>query len=126
MKLTSFYALMFLLAAATLAMAQKAKSQKEVEALMAIQNAQNPDARIAAVDNLITKFADTEFKSWALERAAEACQQKNDGPKAVAYAERTLEADPKSYEARLLIAGELARGTREFDLDKEEKLARSE
>ena len=37
-----------------------------------------------------------------------------------------LEADPKSYEARLLIAGELARGTREFDLDKEEKLARSE
>lgn len=126
MKFKNFYALMMLLATATLAIAQKPKSQKEVEALMAIQNAQNPDARIAAVDSLVTKFADTEFKSWALERAAEASQQKNDGPKAIAYAERTLEADPKSFEARLLIAGELARGTREFDLDKEEKLARSE
>src|SRR6059036_2760281 len=76
------------LAAAALVLAQKPKSQKEVEALLAIQ--------------------------------------KGDSAKAIIYAERALEADPKYYLAMLLLSGELARSTREFDLDKEEKLARSE
>src|SRR5712691_4759966 len=121
-----FRTLVGLAAAATLVMAQKPKSQKEVDALMAIQNAQTPDAQIAAVDELITKFADTEFKAWALQHAADAAQKKGDSIKAIVYAERTLEADPKAFQAMLLISGELARSTREFDLDKEEKLARSE
>jgi len=114
------------LAAAALVLAQKPKSQKEVEALLAIQNARTADARIAAVDELITKFADTEFKAWALNLAADAAKQKGDSAKAIIYAERALEADPKYYLAMLLLSGELARSTREFDLDKEEKLARSE
>jgi tetratricopeptide (TPR) repeat protein len=42
------------------------------------------------------------------------------------YAERTLEADPKNYAAMLMIASGLAARTREFDLDKEEKLKRAE
>lgn len=111
---------------AALAMAQKPKSQKEVEALQAIINAKTPDERIAAVDSLIEKFKDTEFKSWALNLAADAAQRKGDTPKAVAYAESALEADPKDYQAMLLISGEIAKGTRENDLDKDEKLARSE
>jgi tetratricopeptide (TPR) repeat protein len=112
--------------AAGLGQAQQAKSQKEVEALQAIQNAQNPDARIAAVDALITKFADTEFKAWALTLAADAAQRKGDSVKTIVYAQSALEADPKNYQAMLMIAGELARTTRENDLDREEKLARAE
>src|SRR5437763_6364063 len=80
----------------------KPKSQKEVDALMAIQNAQTPDARIAAVDNLLTNFADTEFKPMALQMAAQAAQQKNDFDKMVIYCERTLEADPNNYMAMLM------------------------
>src|SRR6266849_3621822 len=112
--------------AATLGMAQKVKSQKEAEALQAIQSATTADARIAAVDSLITKFADTEFKAWALTLAADAAQRKGDSVKTVVYAQSALEADPKNYQAMLMISGELARTTRENDLDKEEKLARSE
>jgi len=108
------------------AMAQKPKSKKEIEAIQAVQKATTPDERIAAVDNLVTKFADTEFKSWALNMAADAEQRKGDGIKAVAYAQNALDADPKDYQAMLLISGELARGTRENDLDKDEKLAKAE
>lgn len=118
-----------LVCGAMLVLAQKQpkpKSQKELDALMAIQNAQDPDSRIAAVENLITKFADTEFKTMALTIAMSSAQQKNDFEKTIIYAERTLEADPKNYNAMLAIAGELARRTREFDLDKEDKLNRAE
>ena len=37
-----------------------------------------------------------------------------------------LDADPKNYEAMLLMSGELARSTREHDLDMEEKLTKAD
>jgi len=113
--------------AAVCAFAQpKPKSQKEVDAIMAIQNATDPDARIAAVENLLTKFADTEFKPMVLLIAADAAQRKGDYEKMVIYAERTLEADPKNFQAMLMLAGGISQRTREFDLDKEDKLNRAE
>ena len=104
----------------------KPKSQKEVDAIMAIQNATTPDARIEAIENLLTKFADTEFKVMVLQMAAATAQQKGDMDKMIIYAERTLEADPKSFSAMLMLAQGWASRTKEFDLDKEEKLARAE
>src|SRR5436853_1771588 len=44
----------------------------------------------------------------------------------VIYAERTLEADPKHYGAMLMLARAISQRTREFDLDREEKLTRAE
>lgn len=102
------------------------KSPKERDAIMAIFNAQDPDARITAAENLLTNFADTEFKAIALQVAAASAQQKNDFEKMVVYAERTLEADPKNYPAMLMLANGIAQRTREHDLDKEEKLGRAE
>lgn len=104
----------------------KPKSQKEVDAINAIFNATEPDARIAAAENLLTKFADTEFKAVALQVAAASAQQKNDFEKMVIYSERTIEADPQNYPAMLMLANGIAQKTREFDLDKEEKLQRAE
>ncbi len=111
-----------LLAACVLLAQPKIKSKKEAEAWQAIMSAQGPDAQIAAVEGLLTMFADTELKPYALQIAMEAAQQKNDTEKAVIYAERSLEADPKSYSAMLTIARITAAGTKEFDFDKEEKL----
>jgi len=116
--------------AATLAFGQpkqpQPKSKAEAEAVMAVFNAQDPDARIAAAENLLQKFADTEFKAIALQVAAMSAQQKNDFEKMVIYAERTLEADPKNYTAMLMLSSGLTQRTREFDLDREEKLTRAE
>jgi len=53
----------------------KPKSQKEVEAIQAIFNAQDPDSRIAAAEKLLTNFADTEFKAIALQVAAAPVRQ---------------------------------------------------
>jgi tetratricopeptide (TPR) repeat protein len=110
-----------------LALAQpKAKSKKELDAFVAIQQAQTPDARIAAADKFVTSFADSQLKSMALTLAAQAAQAKNDSGQAITYATTALDADPHDYQAMLVISGELAKGTRENDLDKEEKLAKSE
>ncbi len=103
------------------------KSQGELEALQAMFNAQNnPDQLIAAAENLLTKYADTEFKDTALFFEAGAYQRKGDADKAQVYAERALAANPKNFQASLMLAETIAQHTRENDLDKEEKLARAE
>ena len=112
-------------------MAQEAKqpqvkSQAELDAVQALFQAPTPDDRIKAGEALIIKFADTDFKAVALYLIAASYEQKNDFEKMVIYAERTLEADPKNYGAMLMLAGGIAKRTREHDLDREEKLARAE
>jgi tetratricopeptide (TPR) repeat protein len=103
------------------------KSKGEVEALQALQAAGgDPDKSIAAAENLITKFADTEFKSIALYIEADAYQRKGDWDKMLIYAERVLEADPKDFRATLMLANYYASRTRENDLDREEKLGKAE
>ncbi len=119
------YMIVGLLAAGSLTMGQKVKSPKEAEAVKAVLGAQTPDQRIAAVDDLIAKFKDTEFKAAALEMAGEAYGQKRDSPNAIVYGNRALEADPKNFQAMLLVSGQLAQITKEFDLDKDEKLKKS-
>jgi tetratricopeptide (TPR) repeat protein len=102
------------------------KSQAEVEAIQAMFNAQDPDSRIKAAENLMIKFADTQFKALALFFTASSYEEKNDFEKMAVFAERTLEADPKNYNAMIMLARGIAQRTREHDLDKEDKLARSE
>src|SRR5581483_11080024 len=81
---------------------------------------------IKAADDLLTKFADTQFKEMALLVEANAYQAKNDNDKALIYAEQVLGVNPKSFQAELMIGEILAGRTRENDLDKEEKLGKAE
>lgn len=108
----------------TLAFGQKPKGPKEQEALMAIQNATTPEGRVEAIENLLTKFVDTEYKPIVLEMAVETMLQKNDPVQTTIYAERLLEADPKNLNAISTLATVTAAGIRENDLDKEDKLKR--
>jgi hypothetical protein len=114
------------LALAALAMAQKPKNKSELEALQAIQAEQNPAAKIQKIDDFVKKFADTEFKAILYTQAAQLAEHLNDGNKVVIYSDLALEADPKAYQPMLMEAAELARSTRENDLDKDEKLAKAE
>lgn len=122
-KLVAFVAGFLMIAG--LATAQKKVSKKEYDAFMAIQNATTAQERIKAVDSFVTSFADSQLKSTALYMAADAAQRSGDSAKAVTYGDQAIEADPKNFDAMLLVAGEIARGTRENDLDKDEKLARA-
>jgi tetratricopeptide (TPR) repeat protein len=107
--------------------AQKPKSQKEVEALQAVFKTTTADDRIAAAQNVLIKFADTEFKPLMLLTIAQAYQLKGDSDNVIIFSERVLkEGDPKSYEAMLMLAESYAQRTREFDLDKEDKLTKAD
>jgi tetratricopeptide (TPR) repeat protein len=104
----------------------KPKSQKEVEAILAIQNATDADGRIQAAENLITKFADTEFKEFALQMETLSYQQKNDFENMLIAGERTLEVNPDNVVVLVTLAQAIPQRTREHDLDKEEKLGKAE
>ncbi len=106
------------------AWAQKVKSQKEQQAILAVQVASTPDARIQAIENVLTNFADTEFKVPLLQMAMQAELQKDDFAQTVFYGERLLAADPKNAFALINLASETARHTRENDLNRDESLAK--
>jgi tetratricopeptide (TPR) repeat protein len=102
------------------------KGKMEAEMINAVFQAADPDARIAAVETLLQKFHDTDYKPLSLYLATVAAEQKNDFEKMVIYGERTLEADPQFYAVMLMLARGYATKTREFDFDKEEKLGKAE
>src|SRR5271167_3294756 len=85
----------------------KPKSKKEYDAFMAIQTEKDPDQVAKKADEFLAKYADTQLKTMALDLAADAMQRKGDSVRAVVYAQTALDADPKDYQAMLLISGEL-------------------
>ena len=102
------------------------KSNLEIAALNKMFSAQTPDDRIAAGEEVIANFEKTEFKSIVFFTIADAYRQKDDDVKMVVYGERALEADPKNYQASLLLAQGIARKVRENDLDRDERLNTAE
>src|SRR5260370_31851627 len=101
-----------LLALTGMTMAQKVpqpKSQKELDAIKAMFEAPDPDARIKAADFLMTKFADTEFKPLAMFVTADAYERKGDFEKITAWCEKTLEVDPQRYSCMLSLSRGIAK-----------------
>ena len=117
-----------LLASATQAFPQAkqpiVKSRGEGIAVNAMLAAPDPAARIRAANELLAKYADTEFKGYALYLEAEAYLQMGDTANTIVYGEQALEADPKNYQAAVLLATTYANTTKDSDLDKEEKLTK--
>jgi tetratricopeptide (TPR) repeat protein len=104
--------------------AQKPKSPKEQQAILAVQVAKTPDERIQAIEEVLTKYADTDFKVPLLQMAVQTEEEKGDFAQTVFYGERLLKADPKNAYAMVTLASETARHTRENDLDKDEQLSK--
>lgn len=102
------------------------KSAEENTAVLAMGKAETPDARIKAVDALMTAFPDTDYKSIALLMEAESYHAKKDDAKAILYGEQSLEADAKSFETLLLLADIYSQTTRSTDLDMDDRLAKAD
>src|SRR5712691_8787998 len=97
-----------LVALAALAAAQQPKSQKELDALMAIQNAPSPDERMKKAEDFVKNFADSDFRARVLLVAADTARQKGDSAKLEFYMEKALELDPKCYACLAILAGDIA------------------
>jgi tetratricopeptide (TPR) repeat protein len=107
----------------------KPKSPAEadaVRALFAAQTAQNPDATIKAAEDLLTKFADTEYKEVTLLLEADAYQHKGDYASAEITDERILETYPKNPQAAMQLGELIVQHVHDNDLDKEEQLTKAE
>lgn len=114
------------LGAGLLSAQPKPKSPKEVTVLQKMFSATDPDAKVAAAEDLLNNFADSDFKPYALLTEAEVYESKGDYPKTVVYAERTLEADPKQFIAMLILSRQYVAHVRDNDLDRDEKLTKGE
>lgn len=104
----------------------KVKSQKELDALKKVQAATTAPERLQAIEDVLQNFTDTEYKHILLDMAVQTAQQARDPAKVEVYAERALKEDPKDATAQLAIASTTLAGTKEFDLDKEQKLVKAE
>ncbi len=102
----------------------RVKSEPELRALQAVQDAQTSDRQIQAIESVLTNFPNTEFKIALLQNAMQIEQFKDDFLQVVSYGDRLLNVDPKNAFGLVTLAEETARHTRLFDLDKDEKLAR--
>ncbi len=114
------------LAGATLNAQPKPKSQKEIAVLQKMFGAPDPDTKIAAAEDLLNNYADSDFKPYALLSEAESYEAKGAYEKTVVFGERTLEADPKQFVAMLILARQYIGHVRENDLDRETKLTQGE
>ena len=115
-------------AAAPQAKGPSVKSPAEQQAVAALQTAgqaNDTDGIIKAAEDLLAKFADTEFKEWAYSLEARAYQMKRDDIHAEIYGTKALDINPKSYQMTLLV-GEVVMGhIGEHDIDRDEKLAKA-
>jgi tetratricopeptide (TPR) repeat protein len=130
MKRTFLTGVLVMAAVVSGLMAQvKPKSNAEAEAVRALftaQSSQNPEATVKAAEDLLTKFADTEYKELALLIEADAYQQKGDFASAEITDQRVLEAYPKNPQAGMQLGELIVQHVRENDLDKEEQLSKAE
>ena len=94
------------------------KTQKELEALQKVQTATDPDSQLAAINNVLENFTDTDYKPMLISMAMQAAQQKDDQVLVTTWSERALQTDPNNIEAHVVLAENIARHIRENDLDK--------
>ena len=100
-------------------------TQKELEALQKVQAAAqsgNPDEELAAVNNVLENFTDTDYKPMLISMGMQAAQQKDDMALIATWVERAEQEDPNSIEAHVIMAEAVARHTRENDLDKADSI----
>jgi len=104
----------------------KPKGNKELDAVKAMYAAQSPDEQIAKAKIVIDKFADSDFRASAFYVMAAASEVKRDLDNVVVYGEQAVATDPMNFGSMALMSKAIAQGTKKFDLDKADKLTRSE
>ncbi len=118
-----------LCAAGLLAQQPNFKSQEEIDAFIAVQNAATVQDRASAGAAFMATYPDSEAAGLAAYMTMLSYQQMNDFENMLLYGDMVLANNPApGVEAGTLIslAGAIPTRTREFDLDKEEKLAKAE
>ena len=105
------------------------KSQEEVDAFIKVQSAMTAQERATAGADFIAKYPKSEAVGLASYMTMLSYQQMNDFDNMLLYGGMVLDANPApgmKVGALISLANAIPLRTREFDLDKEEKLGRAE
>ena len=105
------------------------KSQEEIDAFILVQSAATEDQRASAGVDFIAKFPKSEAVGLASYMTMLAYQQLNDFDNMLLYGELVLDSDPVPnvrVGTLISLASAIPARTREFDLDKDEKLNKAE
>jgi len=86
------------------------KSKDELAAVQALFTAtrNGPDATIKAAEDLLTKFADTDFKMWRCSPRPRPTSRSGTPARRRFTPSRALEANPRNFQATLMLAELLA------------------
>jgi tetratricopeptide (TPR) repeat protein len=109
--------------------ARAIKTPAEGQALNTMIQAATPDARIAAAEDFVVRFPQSDFKALAFYAEAQSYQEKNDYDHLIVFGDQALGSDPDDgtkVNGLLLLARAIALKTGEYDLDREEKLTKVE
>lgn len=118
--------LALLTSVAAFAQGPQPKSQEELDALLKIQDATDPNARIAASDEFLKTYGDSDFREFANYMLMLSYQQLNDFDNMMLYGDQTLALNPDNTGALIALAGAIPLRVGEFDIDREEKLAKAD
>jgi tetratricopeptide (TPR) repeat protein len=102
------------------------KSQQELDGLKAIDAAPSLDVKLQKIDDFLAAFADSDYKLILLDQAVGMAADKNDYVLTMTWGQRDLDVNPGSFVAMLSLATVTAATTKEFDLDKEQKLTQAD
>ncbi len=119
----------FVCVASVVAQMPQFKSQEEVDAFMKVQSAATVQERAAAGADFIAKYPKSEAVSLASYMTMLSYQQLNDFDNMLLFGGMVLDSNPAAgmkVGTLISLANAIPLRTREFDLDKEEKLGKAE
>jgi tetratricopeptide (TPR) repeat protein len=104
----------------------QAKTQEEFAAFNKIQQGASPDEKIAAAEDFLQKFPDTELKGFVRKAEMQAAYQKNDTAKVREFGEMALGMTEDDPEVLITLAYVIPQRVKDTDLDKEQNLGAAE
>lgn len=100
-----------------------AKTQPEFEAYKTAAALTDPAQLEKAAGDFATKFPDSELRVLLFRQAMHGYQNANNGDKMEEMGRKALAIDPDDPEALLAVAQVIAEGTRDTDIDRDQKVA---
>ncbi len=128
-RLSTLACALLFLTSVLFAQAPNFKSQEELDAFLMIQQAADVPSQAAAGQAFLAEYSNSEAASLASYMTMLAYQQMDDFENMLLYGDMVLESEPPPgmlAGTLISLAGAIPNRTREFDLDKEEKLTRAE
>lgn len=102
------------------------RTVEERDTYGAFLNELDSDKQIGLGEQFLQKYPETTLKSMVFAVMSSAYSQKNDYEHTVEYGEKSIQENPNSLLALLVVSGALSTRTGERDLDRDQKLTRAE